>query len=102
MEKSKNLIVIVIIISMLTIGVATALKVYNSHLDNHYKVATKKICEAARKCYIDNKCTGQEVTIDTLISYNYLERLVDPKTKEYINGSIIVHCENYACSVDIK
>ena len=102
MEKSKNFIVIIIIITILTIGITTGIKVYNAHIDNIYKVTTKKICEAISKCYIDNICEGNAVKIETLISYKYLEKQINPKTKEYIDGDIVVYYKNGECSVDIK
>ena len=102
MEKNKNFITIIIILTILTVAIATGIKVYTAHIDNIYKVTTKKICEATRNCYLDNKCEGNSIKIDTLISNNYLEKLVDPKTKEYIDGNILVRYESGICSVDIK
>lgn len=100
MEKNKNFIAIIIII--LTIAFATGLKVYNNHINNIYEVINKKICESASKCYLDNKCEGNSVKIRDLIDNNYLEKQIDPKTKEYINEDIIVNYNNGNCQVDIK
>ena len=102
MEKGKNLTSIIVLLIVITIIGATALKVYNTHIDNLYKVVEKRICEAARQCYIDKKCEGQKVKIDDLIKEKYLTNQVDPKTKEYINSDIVVTYNGASCSVDIR
>ena len=102
MEKKNSFIIIVVIVIILVISGATILKVYNNHINNIYKVTTKKICEAVRNCYLDKKCGGNTVKIKDLVSYNYIENQVNPKTKEYISGDIIVYYENDNCQVDIK
>ena len=102
MEKKNSFVVIIIIVNILIIGIVTSLKVYNNHIDNIYKVINKKICESASKCYIDNKCEGKTIKIKELISNNYLENQVDPKTKEYISEDITVYYDDGSCQVDIK
>lgn len=102
MERSKNFIIVIIIVIIIIIAASTGLKVYNTHIDNLYKAAEKKICEAVRMCYIDKNCEGNTVKIDELVSLKYLTKQVDPKTKEYINGDIVVYYQNGTCSVDIR
>lgn len=102
MAKNKNFTAFIFLITITTIIVATAIKVYNSHIDNIYKVLNKKVCESAKKCYLENKCEGKIVKIDELITKKYLNKLVDPKTKEYIDGNIDVIYENNTCSVDFR
>lgn len=102
MEKSKNLSIIILFIIIITIIIATALKVYNSHMDSNYRVITNEICEATRKCYLDKNCDGNTVKIDELVTKKYLNRQVDPKTKEYIDGNILVNYKDNTCSVDIR
>ena len=102
MEINKNFAALLIIAILIIILVSTSIKIYNTHLDNEYKVVTKKICEATKKCFIDGKCEGKSIKIDTLTKEKYLEKIVDPKTKEYVNGNVVIYYENDECRVDIK
>ena len=102
MERSKNYITFIIIAIILIIGITTCIKVYKSHIENAYKVITKKICEATSKCYGDNICNGDNIKLEVLISNKYIEKQVDPKTKEYVDVNTSIYYKNSKCIVDIK
>ena len=80
---------IIILIILLLVG---AYKNLNNHYDKEYLVINKKILESASKCYLDNVCKD-DITIKDLYDNNYLEKQIDPKTKENINDN---RCITYA------
>ncbi len=74
----------VIIIVSLVIGVTTY-KVLDEHNDKLIEVEEKYIIETAKTCLNEKKCSGNEITLQTLYDLDYLETEADPVTKEYYN-----------------
>lgn len=88
MEKIKfPYYVIGLIIILFCVGAYT---VYDDHVDKAYLVIENKVKESARKCYLDSVCEG-EITLNYLIDNNYLDVLVDPISKEEINGDMVIN-----------
>ncbi len=84
------------------IGGATFMKVMTRHNEKLLRVAENKIEEAARKCYIEEKCTKYPVTLNELIQLSYLEKQVHPISKEFIDESLVINCEGYSCETTLK
>ncbi len=91
MNNNKIVIFIFIISLILIICVPTILKVSERHKDALYTALENKIIEATKKCINENKCSETEnVSLKKLYNYNYLEKLTDPITNEYIKESTYV------------
>ncbi len=83
----------IVIISGLLIGV-TSYKVIKNHNDKLILVKEKYIVESAIKCINEEKCNSDKVTLKELEEKKYIEKLVNPVTKEYYNIDSFVTYEN--------
>lgn len=89
----ENKSTIIIIVSILLVFIIGAFKVYESHIDKLYLVVNNKIKESARKCYLENKCSG-EITLKDLIDWEYIDVVIDPVSKEEMDQSLCIKYEN--------
>ena len=64
----------------------TAYKVISEHNKKVLIVEAKYIISQAKKCYYDDVCTDDKITLQELYNHNYLERQVNGVTKEYYNN----------------
>lgn len=95
-EKSMNKWIIsatIIIIFGLVIGV-TSFKVVDNHNDKLLLVEEKYIIEAAKKCKIEKECNNDTITLKELYNLKYLEKQVNPVTKEYYSEDAYVTLKN--------
>ena len=53
-----------------------------------YLVVEKKIVEAAKKCYLEEKCSGDEIKLKDLYKHKYLETVVNPVTKKIYDDDL--------------
>lgn len=65
--------------------IPTLYSVIKNHNDKLLEVSYKRIEEAAKKCYLDKKCSNEKITLKELYDNNYLEKESNPVTKEYYN-----------------
>ena len=96
MEKSMNKWIIsttIIIIFGLVIGV-TSFKVVNKHNDKLLLVEEKYIIEKAKKCKMEKKCNNDNITLKELYDLKYLEKQVNPVSKEYYSLDAYVTLRN--------
>ena len=96
MEKSMNKWIIsttIIIIFGLIIGV-TSFKVVNKHNDKLLLVEEKYIIEKAKKCKMEKKCNNDNITLKELYDLKYLEKQVNPVSKEYYSLDAYVTLRN--------
>lgn len=91
-----------IIIIILMIGIPTFINVKKDHENKLIKVSESKIEEAAKKCFLDNKCEGSETTLQVLYDYNYLEVQVNPITKKYYDSSSKIKYEDKKIILDLN
>ena len=77
--------IILVLIVFVIIIVITSIKVVNNHNDKLLEVSHKYIIEQAKKCFNEKKCNEDNITLKKLYSLNYLEKQVNPVTKEYYN-----------------
>ena len=82
---NKAVVIGTIIIIVLMIGIPTFLNVKNDHEEKLIKVTENRIFDAARKCYLEEKCITNYVTLQDLYDNNYLDKQIDPITKKYYN-----------------
>ena len=96
MEKSMNKWIIsttIIIIFGLIIGV-TSFKVVNKHNDKLLLVEEKYIIEKAKECKMEKKCNNDNITLKQLYDLKYLEKQVNPVSKEYYSLDAYVTLKN--------
>ena len=92
---NKKIISVSIIIVVLLITIFTTYKVIKNHHNNLYKVVNDKIIESAKRCYYDEVCIEDKVTLEFLYQKEYLkDKLSDPVTKEYYNELSYVQKNN--------
>ena len=87
MEKNKVIIYTTIIALIFVIGCPTIYKVVKNHNNKLYMITEKRIVEAAKKCWNEDKCTGETITLKDLYNNKYLEKQADPITKKYYSES---------------
>ena len=87
----------VIIIVVLIVGFTTY-KVLDEHNEKLTEVEEKYLIETTKKCLNEKKCSGDEITLQTLYDLNYMDFQADPVTKEYYNPEsyITVDGTNYS------
>lgn len=90
MNKNKVIISTTIIALILIIGCPTIYKVVKNHKRKLYTITEKRIVEAAKKCWNENKCLNKEIILKELYENNYLEKEADPVTKKYYNENSII------------
>lgn len=92
---NKKIVIISVIIILVIISIPTGYKVIKNHHNNLYKVVNDKIIESAKKCYYDDVCIEDKITLKFLYEKGYLkEKLNDPVTKEYYNEASYVKRDN--------
>ena len=83
----------IIIIFGLIIGV-TSFKVVNKHNDKLLLVEEKYIIEKAKECKMEKKCNNDNITLKQLYDLKYLEKQVNPVSKEYYSLDAYVTLRN--------
>ena len=91
---NKLIITITIIIIYGLIGGFTKYKEVNEHNDKLITVKEKEIIEKAKTCINEKKCLTEKITLKTLYDLGYLEKQVNPITKEYYNEESYITLKN--------
>lgn len=94
MNTNKITVIGSIIIILVIISIPTVYKVVKTHQENLYQVVEEKIIEGAKKCFYEEKCSEEKITLKMLYDLNYLEKISDPITKEYYNEESYVERKN--------
>lgn len=87
MSTNKKTIIISIIVILIITIIPTVYKVVKNHQNNLYQVVEEKIINSAKKCYYDNKCLNDKITLKELYELKYLDKVSNPISKEYYNES---------------
>ena len=90
MKVNKFFISLAIVLVFGFIIGMTAYKVITEHNKKVLIVETKYIISQAKKCYYDDICTNDKITLQELYDKNYLERQVNSVTKEYYDSESYV------------
>ena len=85
MNTNRVLILGSIISIFLLISIPTIYKVVINHKNSLIKVVEDKIINSAKKCYYEEKCTDDKITLKELYDLKYLDRVSDPISREYYN-----------------
>ena len=83
-----------IIIIVLMIGIPTYINVKKDHEHKLIEVTENNIKEAAKKCFLEKKCEGNNTTLLSLYNMGYLKEQVNPITKKYYDSSSIIRYED--------
>ena len=85
MTTNKLTVIGSIIIIILIISIPTTIYVVKNYQNNLYRVVEGKIMGAAKKCYYENVCQNDKITLEFLYENDYLNKVSNPVTKEYYN-----------------
>lgn len=96
MTKNKTIIYITLIILISIIVIASFLKVGKIHDERMLEVTTKKIVDSAKKCYYNNSCINDKITLQELYEKMGLQVQTNPITKQVYNeNSYVLVSENF-------
>lgn len=70
---------------VLVISVPSIILVNKRHNEKLYNSTILKITEAAKKCVNEEACLKDKIFIKDLYDNKYLEKVINPLTKEYIS-----------------
>ncbi len=87
MSKNRIIIYTTIIALIFVIGCPTVYKVVKNHQNKLTTITEKRIIEAAKKCWNEEKCLDDIITLKYLYDNKYLEKQSDPITKKYYNDN---------------
>lgn len=89
-----SLISIAIVASFFIIIITTITKIRDNQNDKLLYAMESKIKYYAKRCYLENNCDG-EITLKELYDKKYLkEEIVNPVTKEILDGNIKINYFN--------
>lgn len=101
--KNNHIIYITIIAILIIIIIPTAYTVIKRHNDKLIKVTYNEIEYQAKKCYYDEVCKNEKITLKELYNYKYLDKQSNPITKEYYNElSYVQKKDNSFKFVEVK
>ena len=85
-----SLISLAISISVLIIIIASIAYISDKHRERLIYAMESKIEYFAKRCYLENNCTG-EITLNDLYEKKYLEEVVNPVTKEILDKDMKIN-----------
>lgn len=91
-----------IIIIVLMIGIPTFINIKKDHEKKLMTVSKNRITDAAKNCFLDNKCTGDVITLQDLYNLGYIDEQVNPVTKKYYNSNSKIKYENKKIVLDLN
>ena len=94
MNINKKITISAVIIIFLIIVIPTTYKVIKNHNNHLFQVVEKKIVEAAKKCYYEEICSNETITLRELYEYDFLELVSNPISKEYYNENSYIEVNN--------
>ena len=90
MNSNKIMIYITIATIILVISIPSVVLVNKRHIEKTYNSVVLKIKEKAKKCVDEDKCQSEKIFLKDLYDKKYLEKMLNPKTKEYFNENSYV------------
>lgn len=86
MGKISNVFILFGTICILAVIVITrtTMKITEHHEEKLIYATNTKIQVKAKRCYLENKCSGI-VTLEHLYKNKYLDEIINPVTKEVVN-----------------
>lgn len=98
---NKSLILITAIILIIVIIIEAIVLVRQDHQEKLLLVMTKEVEEAALRCYNEDKCPNTKIYLKELYNNQYLEKIYNPITKEYLNEESYVTIEENKAKLTI-
>lgn len=98
--QNRVIVFLTIAAIILVVCIQSVVIVHNDHMDKLYLVMEKEVEEAAFRCFAENQCT-HHVTVQELYNKSYLEKIVNPRNKEYLNAESIITINNYTPKLKI-
>lgn len=95
MNKNSLIIGVGIIGIIVLITVSIVVKVYYLDIENKYDFVEKNIIDASKRCILEEKCSGNIITLKELYKKNYLDNQINPKTKKSFNEKSYIKTLNY-------
>lgn len=92
--KNKKIILIISCVIISVIVITSIIKVSMNHSEKLYDSTVSKIIETAKRCYNEEKCLSNKITLKELYDLKYLDQMSNPKTKEIFNENSYVVIEN--------
>ncbi|HOP65498.1 MAG TPA: hypothetical protein PLX66_00515 [Bacilli bacterium] len=90
---NKFIVYITILALILIIGIPTYLKVNKNYQERAILTIENKIKIKAVQCWNENKCPNNIIYLNDLYDLNYLDKVINPLTKEEINKEAYVEKE---------
>ncbi|MBE6161303.1 MAG: hypothetical protein E7158_03695 [Firmicutes bacterium] len=94
MNRNKIIINTTIISIVIIVLIPTLYTIIKKHNDRLMEVSTKRIVEAAKKCYDEEKCKSKKITLKELYDNKYLKKESNPITKKYYNEKTYIKKKN--------
>ncbi len=103
MEKVSNILIFFCTICILAVIVITrtTMKITEHHEEKLIYAMETKIQVNAKRCYLENKCSGV-VTLEYLYKNKYLDEIVNPVTKEVLNKESTVEYKDSKIIINYK
>ena len=100
--SKKYVFFFAIAVIFMIIAIPTTYKIIKNYHSKSYLVVEKKITEAARKCYLEEKCSGDKITLKDLYDNNYLDVVIDPVTKKIYDDSLEIKKSESGFLVNVR
>ena len=100
--NKKYIIFVAIAILFVVIAIPTTYKIIKNYNKKSYLVVEKKITEAAKKCFNEEKCQGDKTTLKELYDNKYLDTVVNPVTKKMYDESLEIKKSENGYSVNVR
>lgn len=92
-QKKTNLIIVFVVLFIVIVFGVAVYKNINSHYEKELLVVNNKILEAAKNCYLEEKCKDN-ITLKDLYDKGYLEKQIDPGTKQDYDVNVCIKWDN--------
>ena len=100
--NKRYIILISIAIIFAIIAIPTGYKIIKNYNSKSYLVVEKKIIEATKKCFNEEKCSGEEITLKDLYDNKYLDVMVNPVTKKIYDEDLKIKKSNDGFKVNVR
>ena len=99
--NKRYLILLALAILFVIVAIPTTYKIIKNYNKKSYLVVEKKITEAAKKCFNEEKCTGDKTTLKELYDNKYLDVVVNPVTKKMYDDNLEIKKSDNGFSVNV-
>lgn len=91
MKENRNIIILIGVLGIiLLVTLCTCYQINKTHKEKLFDVMSKKVTEAALKCYNEEKCLSETIYLSELYELEYLSDIINPLNNEYLEGDSYV------------